>query len=283
MSMGEEAFGEMIHLVLNPSEPPASSPSPAQKKATEAIKKAEKKKAEELKRWGVPPNEITRRLKDKKPGGVLFIDEAHMLDPASSKVGREIFNHIMDSAEDNRAQLTFILAGYKHDIERNLYCFNVGMKSRFDDILFRDYEFEQLLEIWNALLARYSGGGVNWSCDKKVAEVAVRRVSRGKDRHGFGNGRDLRNAFETAARHAQARSDFDPAKPQVAMYDVIGPEPSEGHLDELRSALSELRALDGLLEVCQLAFRIPISKPPISKPPSPCFLWLVAAGQGRGG
>ena len=75
--------------------------------------------------------EINKRIAAVAAGGVLFIDEAHMLEPATNRVGREIFNHIMDSAEDHRDRLTIVLAGDKHDVEQNLYGFNAGMPSRF--------------------------------------------------------------------------------------------------------------------------------------------------------
>ena len=86
----------------------------------------------------------------------LIIDEAHMLKPKTSVVGAAIFNHIMDAAEDHREDLTIILAGYKDDIEQELYAFNVGMKGRFDDVVFEDYAYESLLAIWNKLLDKVS-------------------------------------------------------------------------------------------------------------------------------
>ena len=156
----------------------------------------------------------------------------------------------MDSAEDHRADLTIIIAGYKVDVERDLYGFNVGMKSRFDDVVFNDYGFEELLDIWSKLLERYSSAEVGWTVEEaNVSRVAVRRVARGKDRHGFGNGRDLRSAFEKAAKRAQARTDFDAKAPQVKMVDVIGPDPSPENHVELRLALAELKQMHGLEEI----------------------------------
>jgi thiol-disulfide isomerase/thioredoxin len=113
--------------------------SPAQKKATKLLEKA-----------------MGGGKGNGKPGGVLFIDEAHMLKPKTSVVGAAIFNHIMDAAEDHREDLTIILAGYKDDIEQELYAFNVGMKGRFDDVVFEDYAYESLLAIWNKLLDKVS-------------------------------------------------------------------------------------------------------------------------------
>ena len=99
---------------------------------------------------------IAARPGNGKPGGVLFIDEAHMLDPAkNSGAGRAIFNAIMDAAEDSRKDLTIVLAGYKDDIEQKLYAFNIGMKSRFKDVEFNDYNEPELRKIWGKLLEKY--------------------------------------------------------------------------------------------------------------------------------
>jgi hypothetical protein len=64
-------------------------------------------------------------------GGVLFLDEAYDLNPASDSVGRTILADIMSTAEDHRDTVSIILAGYKDDVEKNLFSFNIGMPSRF--------------------------------------------------------------------------------------------------------------------------------------------------------
>lgn len=208
--------------------------SPAQKKALTLLKKA-----------------LGRRPLSDFPGGVLFIDEAHMLDPAKSPVGRSIINSIIAAAEDHRDVLTIILAGYQKDIEQNLYAFDVGLKSRFSDVRFADYDFHELKLIWKRLLAKYSDvkSGVHWTCENLTTDIAVRRVARSIGRPGFGNGRDLRNAFERAASLAQSRKNFNPRRPEVVVEDVIGPPPDENHIPELRAALHDLEQLEGLEDV----------------------------------
>jgi hypothetical protein len=247
LSQGEEVFSELIYFMLHPKEAaaaqagnggnggaaatqPAAAPSnlsPAQKKALTLLKKS-----------------LGDRALSDHPGGVLFIDEAHMLDPAKNPVGRGIVNVIMAAAEDNRDVLTIILAGYQKDIEQNLYAFDVGMKSRFSEVRFADYDFSELRLIWKRLQS-----GVRWECDDLTTDIAVRRVARGIKRPGFGNGRDLRNAFERAARVAKSRPDFNPQRPELTVQDVIGPPPDADNIPELRSALHELHALEGLEEV----------------------------------
>jgi hypothetical protein len=82
-----------------------------------------------------------------------------------------------------------------------------------------------------------------------TTDIAVRRVARNANRPGFGNGRDLRNAFVQAASRAQSRASFNPAAPEVAVEDVIGPPPDAAQIPELRAAMHDLHRLEGLLEV----------------------------------
>lgn len=57
---------------------------------------------------------------EKAMGGVLFVDEAYTLEPKSNAEGRAIMNQIMAAAENQRAEISIILAGYKQDIEDKL-------------------------------------------------------------------------------------------------------------------------------------------------------------------
>ena len=74
MSMGEDVFGELIHQMLHPKDPVSTTSSSA-KKAADILKKAAAAQVAALKKKGVPQAEIDQRQKDRRPGGVLFIDE----------------------------------------------------------------------------------------------------------------------------------------------------------------------------------------------------------------
>ena len=68
------------------------------------------------------------RISKYKPAAVIFIDDAHNLDPRSSAEGRAIFNDILRIAEDCRETVTIILAGRRSDIEKKLIAYNPGNK-----------------------------------------------------------------------------------------------------------------------------------------------------------
>ncbi len=135
-------------------------------------------------------------------GGVLFIDEAYTLEPKTNQEGRAIMNQIMAAAENQRAELSIILAGYKQDIEDKLYASNPGIKSRFKDIIFEDYTEAELREIFVELCQKKQ-----WTLQPFVANVAAQRVSRGRGVKGFANARSVRVLFEEAYKRALDRID----------------------------------------------------------------------------
>ena len=59
-------------------------------------------------------------------GGVLFIDEAYDLDPLNDSKGKPIVNEILTECENNRDQISVILAGYEDDFEKKFFSYNAG-------------------------------------------------------------------------------------------------------------------------------------------------------------
>jgi Cdc6-like AAA superfamily ATPase len=172
-------------------------------------------------------------------GGVLFLDEAYDLDPANNADGRAILAEIMSVAEDHRDTVTIILAGYKDDIERKLYAFNVGLPSRFQSVQFDDFSEAQLGQIWRSM-----GVEQGWRVGDDVSRVAAARIARGRGRKGFGNARTVRQLFERAIGEAKHR--YAGGEPTMVVEDVIGKEPSREHVPELDAVMRELESMVGL-------------------------------------
>ncbi|GFH21452.1 NFX1-type zinc finger-containing protein 1, partial [Haematococcus lacustris] len=79
----------------------------------------------------------TRKLFETAVGGVLFIDEAYRLNPASGNVyGREALDEIVQLLTEPRfmKKMVVILAGYEAEIDQLLTA-NPGLKSRFSERL----------------------------------------------------------------------------------------------------------------------------------------------------
>ncbi|GMF43657.1 unnamed protein product [Phytophthora fragariaefolia] len=145
------------------------------------------------------------RLKlNKACGGVLFIDEAYELDPAGDFKGKPIVAELLTAAEDKRDDLSIILAGYEDEIQKKLYAYNDGLPSRFEEVVFEDFDAQDLEVVWDGI-AQDRG----WEYEKSIAKIACRRLAKAAGRKGFGNARAVRKLFDQAVKEAMARDEFD--------------------------------------------------------------------------
>jgi len=204
-------------------------------------------------------------------GGMLFVDEAYSLDPENEDEGKKIFDLIMTTAENDRKTITIILAGYKHEIEKNLNAFNPGLPRRFPSVYeFHDYSDDELFQILQLMLKRtrretspdkYSG----WVMKDAVALVLIRRVARQRGVHGFGNAGTVRNqlydkimkASDRLGLGIDQRHGIDNSKIaqnvdtgtvlEVTIEDVIGQNPVNN--PRVHAALAKLDDFVGLASV----------------------------------
>ncbi len=139
----------------------------------------------------------TNRKIDEALGGVLFIDEAYSLADADSPdaYGREAIQALLKRAEDDRARLAVVLAGYPEEMRLMLQS-NPGLASRFSRALhFDDYEPVELCQIFGRLMDVHHYR-LTRDARRRVVE-AIHAMHAGRDRQ-FGNGRAVRNLFEKA-------------------------------------------------------------------------------------
>ena len=110
----------------------------------------------------------------KRDNGVLFIDEAYMLEPKGGSEGRAIVSQILAAAENDRDKISFIFAGYKDDIEDKLYGFNVGLKSRFRDVVFDDFTQPEVRRVTQtALMHRQCSQSVSHSLTQSLTHSLI--------------------------------------------------------------------------------------------------------------
>ena len=134
-----------------------------------------------------------QRMKDKvreAMGGVLFIDEAYLF--AESEWGRKAFETLLTEMENNRTNLTVILAGYEDRLFK-LKDINPGIDSRIPIRLhFRDYTKDQKFAMFKLFLDREEKNrNVAYKFARGVEEKLL-RVLDGCE----GNGRGVRNLLE---------------------------------------------------------------------------------------
>jgi hypothetical protein len=125
-------------------------------------------------------------------GGVLFIDEAYSL--FGDNYGREAIDTFLKLMEDRKGKFAVIIAGYPAEMEQLLNS-NPGLKSRFLRTFdFKDYSAFELLQIFE-LFCKNEGYKLTDDARMELANKFVNTSS--KNEKGFGNGRYVRNIFES--------------------------------------------------------------------------------------
>ncbi len=165
----------------------------------------------------------TADLVDTARNGVLFIDEAYSLaQGGETDFGQEAIDALVKRMEDYRDELIVIVAGYKDEMKTFTEA-NPGLRSRFSTYInFNDYDPDELLQILD-ILCKKSEYNLTDEARSRAREVfSDATISAGNE---FGNGRYVRNLFESTVRNQAMRLSTLP-----------------GDLD--RESLSELRAVD---------------------------------------
>lgn len=185
----------------------------------------------------------TNKLIDQALDGVLFIDEAYSLvaETGDDPFGAEAIQALLKRMEDDRDRLIVILAGYTNEMDR-LVRSNPGLSSRLGHrIVFDDYLPVQLGQIFGAMCEQnhYSCRGMT----RAKILVGLKWLYERRDKH-FGNGRMVRNIFESAIRHLANRVVESPefTKQLLSHFefeDIIMPTVPDALLEE--ESLAEIR------------------------------------------
>lgn len=145
----------------------------------------------------------TNKIIDSALDGVLFIDEAYALsEGGQSDYGKEAIATLLKRMEDDRDKLIVILAGYSMNM-KGFIDSNPGLQSRFNRYIdFPDYTSDELFEIF-VLNVKKNEYSLSLEAEMKLKTVLDKAVSE-KDCN-FGNGRYVRNLFETTIQNQANR------------------------------------------------------------------------------
>ena len=147
----------------------------------------------------------TYALLQKSINSVLFIDEAYSLSYADShsdtnykKEALEQIIAFMDEPEHRRS-CCIILAGYEKDMQ-GLYKSNSGMRSRIEEVHFKDYSAKETYDIF-ALFCMKNG----FTIADGVEEIYIPLFDELKKLEYFSNGRTARTIFEKTTMNLKRR------------------------------------------------------------------------------
>lgn len=178
---------------------------------------------------GQTAGKVNQRV-DEAMGGVLFIDEAYSIinNQGEDAFGAEAIQTLLKRAEDDRDQLSIVLAGYPTPMDELLRS-NPGLESRFSrKFAFDDYSPIELCAIFGRLLQVHHYQ-ISPEARLRVIETLTRLHAQ-RDAN-FGNGRTVRNLFEQSIMRLADRIASMPqvSKEQLITFeaDDIGPAEAE--------------------------------------------------------
>ena len=162
----------------------------------------------------------TREILKKAYGGVLFIDEAYSLAKGSGNdFGQEAIDTILKAMEDNRDNLVVVVAGYDN-LMQTFIDSNPGLRSRFKNyIKFDDYTGQELFNIFLSMCKKSQYLVTESAKDALLTYFEDLYINRNKN---FGNGRDVRNTFETIVTRQSKRVAriVNPSNEEITTIDV---------------------------------------------------------------
>ncbi len=136
------------------------------------------------------------RVLEKAEGGILFIDEAYLLNPdTGSQINtfREECVGTLMKAMEKRNDPVIIFAGYPKEMDAFLKS-NPGLSSRIGyNIFFEDYSNEQLVSIFRSMCDK-----AGYEYDSRTLDAVERKLIALKYEENFGNARAVENIFGQA-------------------------------------------------------------------------------------
>lgn len=146
----------------------------------------------------------TTQVVKESIGGVLFIDEAYSLyqSQGSNDFGSEAVNTIIKRMEDNRKNLSVVVAGYTDPMEIFINS-NPGLRSRFNRYFyFNHFTTDQLVSIFEKFC---ENSDFVISDDARVKLRDTFSLMADIKSESFGNARVVRNLFEKIVQNQANR------------------------------------------------------------------------------
>ncbi|KAL2270703.1 hypothetical protein VTJ83DRAFT_74 [Remersonia thermophila] len=192
---------------------------------------------------------------DDDGGGVLIVDEAYQLvAPHAGNAGRDVLDTLLTNMEDHSDKFVVVFTGYKNDLEA-FFAHNDGLPSRIPHVIdLEDFNDDQLLAILLQLFQeRFDGRAkLEEGRNQVYLRAAIRRLSAGRGKRGFGNARSVESLFmRICERQARRLRQTTMQSFEDCLFftkeDIFGPPPSD--VRETSLAYRALHKLVGLEQV----------------------------------
>ena len=196
----------------------------------------------------------TQKKIQEAMGGILFIDEAYMLNQKDENFGQEAIDTILKAMEDHRDEFIVIVAGYTQ-LMKEFVESNPGLKSRFNKFFeFPDYTVDELQQIFELQGKKYQYK-LTEEADKAVREEIIRLESEKGE--NFANAREVRNLFEKIIANQAARvsalEEVDEEALSTIILEDLTDKFEEEYEEELKArAAREAEVAEALKDVAEM-------------------------------
>ena len=196
----------------------------------------------------------TQKKIQEAMGGILFIDEAYMLNQKDENFGQEAIDTILKAMEDHRDEFIVIVAGYTQ-LMKEFVESNPGLKSRFNKFFeFPDYTVDELQQIFELQCKKYQYK-LTEEADKAVREEIIRLESEKGE--NFANAREVRNLFEKIIANQAARvsalEEVDEEALSTIILEDLTDKFEEEYEEELKArAAREAEVAEALKDVAEM-------------------------------
>ncbi len=160
-------------------------------------------------------------LLKKSINGVLFIDEAYSLSYSESGSGdsfkKEALEQIIAFMDDpdHRRRCCIIFAGYLKDMQ-GLYKSNSGMRSRIEEVYFKDYTADEAYDIFEMFCRK---GG--YSVENGVKEIYIPIFEKMTEAEYYSNGRTARTVYEKTLSKLKRRVIRNDCEDEAMMKTIL--------------------------------------------------------------
>jgi AAA+ superfamily predicted ATPase len=181
-------------------------------------------------------------------GGVMVLDDVHLLNPSSNFDGSAILDDIIRAVPlTDRTPKTALILTASTDGYKALSTTIPELRTHFRHIHIDDLVAEELRELWLEQ-CRVEGWSGNSPAEKvNVSDVAARQLERQRASPSFGNGRAVLALRDAAIAAAKRRTNSGDR--QLLPQDIVGLPPSPEYNPSLAAALQLLQACIGLRAV----------------------------------
>jgi Cdc6-like AAA superfamily ATPase len=182
-------------------------------------------------------------------GGVLVLDDAHLLAVGSSPDGQQILDDIVRAASAGSQKVAVVLTSTQEDHDK-LCAAAPDLQDKFRTILLPNFSEADIEETWLAMCKEAGWEGAAEEGGVKVTSVATRQLVQRSTAAASSNARSVKALLSRAVLEAEGRGVRGGSnKKCLSVEDIVGVPPTPERIPALARSLQQLHECVGIQAV----------------------------------